>query len=184
MSVFDFIFTWPPWWCHVHHPPSLLRQFWGKLRNASPTCFTVKQAARSLCMSHIVLLLLDLWCNWKIITRLVLRPKPKNRCGDFEAQITKLKLRVLRPKLRNPSTLVLRLNQETRAPRFLMHGVERTQRHPTSWWVDHRVPDLCLTFPSPLHQVSYSCLDPCRCLPWSTCDLHMMRQVNTILHTR
>jgi hypothetical protein len=33
---------------------------------------------------------------------LILRPKPRNRRGDFEAQITKLELPVLRPKSRNP----------------------------------------------------------------------------------
>jgi hypothetical protein len=33
---------------------------------------------------------------------LVLRPKPRNRYSDFEAQITKLELPVLRPKPRNP----------------------------------------------------------------------------------
>jgi hypothetical protein len=32
----------------------------------------------------------------------VLRPKPRNRRGDFEAQITKSELLVLRPKLENP----------------------------------------------------------------------------------
>jgi hypothetical protein len=32
---------------------------------------------------------------------LVLRPKPKNRHGDFEAQITKPELPVLRPQLEN-----------------------------------------------------------------------------------
>jgi hypothetical protein len=33
---------------------------------------------------------------------LVLRPKPRNRRGDFEAQITKPALPVLRPKPENP----------------------------------------------------------------------------------
>jgi hypothetical protein len=33
---------------------------------------------------------------------LILRPKPRNRHGDFDVQITKLKLPVLRPKLENP----------------------------------------------------------------------------------
>jgi hypothetical protein len=33
---------------------------------------------------------------------MVLRPKPRNCRGDFEAQITKLELPVLRPKLGNP----------------------------------------------------------------------------------
>jgi hypothetical protein len=34
---------------------------------------------------------------------LVLRPKPRNRCSDFEAQITKPELPVLRPKSGNPA---------------------------------------------------------------------------------
>jgi hypothetical protein len=33
---------------------------------------------------------------------LVLRPKPKNRRDDFDAQITKSELPILRPKLENP----------------------------------------------------------------------------------
>jgi hypothetical protein len=40
------------------------------------------------------------------------------------------------------STLVLRLNQETRTPSLHMPGVDRTQRQPTSRPQDHRVPDL------------------------------------------
>jgi hypothetical protein len=40
-------------------------------------------------------------------------------------------------------TLVLRLNQETRAPRLHVHGADRTRRHPTSRPPGHRVPDLC-----------------------------------------
>jgi hypothetical protein len=43
-----------------------------------------------------------------------------------------------------PSTLVLRLNQETCAPRLLVHGgADCTQRHQTSWSSGYRVPDLC-----------------------------------------
>jgi hypothetical protein len=57
---------------------------------------------------------------------MVLRPKLRNHRTNFEAQITKPELLVLRHKLENPtppvlrlnrrkpSTLVLRLNQETR----------------------------------------------------------------------
>jgi hypothetical protein len=75
---------------------------------------------------------------------LVLRPKPRNRRGDFEAQITKPELPVLRPKPENPcTTLVLRLNQETRAPNLHVPGADRTRRHPTSRPSGHRVPDLC-----------------------------------------
>jgi hypothetical protein len=54
------------------------------------------------------------------------------------------------------STLVLRLNQETRTPRLLVHGADCTQRHSTSQSSSHRVSDLCLTIPDPLRQVSYS----------------------------
>jgi hypothetical protein len=43
-----------------------------------------------------------LWCNRQTEACLVLRPKPINRRGDFEAQITKPELLVLRPKLGNP----------------------------------------------------------------------------------
>jgi hypothetical protein len=42
-----------------------------------------------------------------------------------------------------PSTLVLRLNQEIRAPHLHMHGVNCTRCHPTSWSLGHWVPDLC-----------------------------------------
>jgi hypothetical protein len=42
-----------------------------------------------------------------------------------------------------PSILVLRLNQEIRAPRLHVHGADRTRRHPTSRSLNHRVPDLC-----------------------------------------
>jgi hypothetical protein len=40
-----------------------------------------------------------------------LRSKTRNRRDDFEAQITKLELPVLRPKLGNPSPPILRSNR-------------------------------------------------------------------------
>jgi hypothetical protein len=43
-----------------------------------------------------------LWRNRQTEVCLVLRHKPRNYHGDFDAQITKLKLPVLRPKPRNP----------------------------------------------------------------------------------
>jgi hypothetical protein len=43
-----------------------------------------------------------LWRNWQTEAHLVLRPKPGNSCGDFEAQITKPELPVWRPKPENP----------------------------------------------------------------------------------
>jgi hypothetical protein len=45
---------------------------------------------------------LVLWRNRQTEVHLVLMPKLKNRRGDFEPQIIKLKLLVLRPKLENP----------------------------------------------------------------------------------
>jgi hypothetical protein len=39
----------------------------------------------------------------------------------------------------------------------------------------------CATIPGPLHQISYSCHDPCRCPSWRTCHLHTTRQANMIL---
>jgi hypothetical protein len=95
---------------------------------------------------------------------LVLRPKPRNRRGDLETQITKPSTLVLRPKPRNchsgfeakPLPVVLRLNQETHASRLLhVYDVDCTRHHPTSRSSSHRVPDLCLIIPDPLHQVSY-----------------------------
>jgi hypothetical protein len=54
--------------------------------------------------------------------------------------------------------------------------------HPTFRSSDHRVPDLCLTILDPLHQVSYSYLDPHCCPPYRTCHVHITRQANMILH--
>jgi hypothetical protein len=46
-----------------------------------------------------------LWRNRQTEAHLVLRSIPRNRHGDFEAQITKPELPVLRPKPRNPPPL-------------------------------------------------------------------------------
>jgi hypothetical protein len=43
-----------------------------------------------------------LWRNRQTEAHLVLRPKSRNRHGDFDTQITKPELLVLRPKLGNP----------------------------------------------------------------------------------
>jgi hypothetical protein len=130
----------------------------------------------------VFILPLVLWHNQQTIAHLILRPKPRNRHGDFVGQITKPELPVLRSKPGNPSTMVLRLSQETRAPRLLVHGADYTQHHPTSRSSGHQVPDLCLTISDHLHQVSYSFLNPCCCLPCRTCHLHTTRQANTFLH--
>jgi hypothetical protein len=54
-------------------------------------------------MSHTDIPPSVLWRNRQTEAHLVLRPKPRNRRGDFEAQIIKSKLSVLRPKPGNPS---------------------------------------------------------------------------------
>jgi hypothetical protein len=59
----------------------------------------------------------------------------------------------------------------------------RTLCPPTSRSSGHQVPNLCLTIPDPLHQVSFSCDNPCHCQPSRTCHLHTTRQANTILYT-
>jgi hypothetical protein len=112
-----------------------------------------------------------LWCNRQIEARLILRYKSINRRGDFEPQIEK------------PSTLLLRLNQETCTPNRLMHSTNRTRCHLTSRSSGHRVPDLCLTISGSLHQISYSWLEPRHCPSCRTYHLHTMRQANVILHT-
>jgi hypothetical protein len=77
-----------------------------KLGNSSSTHFQANQAARSRRVSHAVFILPSvLWCNQQTTTHLVLRPKPRNCCGDFVGQITKPQMPVLRPKAGNPSQL-------------------------------------------------------------------------------
>jgi hypothetical protein len=153
-----------------------------RLGNPSLICLHVKQAARSQRVSRADLPPSVLWRNRQTEARLVLRPKSRNRHGYFEAQITKPELPILRPKLGNPTTSVLRLNQETRAPCLLVHGADRTRHHSTSRSSNHQLSDLCLTILGPLHQVSYSCHDPHRCPPSRTYHLHTTSQANVILH--
>jgi hypothetical protein len=80
----------------------------------------------------------------------------RNRHTGFEAKPAKTIREVLRPNDsqiivigfeaqtdEKPSTLVLRLNQETRAPSLHVPGADRTRRYPTSRLPGHRIPDLC-----------------------------------------
>jgi hypothetical protein len=85
--------------CTVHRHTS--GSFEARLENPRMIFFAPKQAAKSQHVSHTVPFLSVLWCNLQIESRLVLRSKPRNRRGNFEAQITKLKLSVLRPKSKN-----------------------------------------------------------------------------------
>jgi hypothetical protein len=155
-----------------------------RLKNPSATSFQVKQVVISRRVSHTNLPTSVLWRNRQTVTGLILSPKPKNRHSDFETQIIKPKMSVLKPKSKNRSTLVLRLNQETHAPCLYVHGTDRTQCHLNSRSPGHRVPDLCLTIPGPLHQVFYFCHDPHRCPPCHTCYLQTTRQANSIHHTK
>jgi hypothetical protein len=81
--------------CTTHRRASASLQ--ARLGNPSQTYFHAKQAARSRCVSRADLPSSILWRNRQTKAHLVLRPKPKNHRGDFEAKITKLELPVLRP---------------------------------------------------------------------------------------
>jgi hypothetical protein len=83
----------------IHHRTSVSLE--ARLENPSTTYFQMKQATRSRCVSYIVLPPSVLWCNRQTEAYLVLRPKVRNYHSDFEAQITKLYLLVLKPKLEN-----------------------------------------------------------------------------------
>jgi hypothetical protein len=74
-----------------------------RLENPSQTCFHVKQAARFRRVSHADLPPSILWHNRQTEACLFLTPKTRNHHGDFEAQITKPELPVLRPKPGKPS---------------------------------------------------------------------------------
>jgi hypothetical protein len=73
--------------CTTHHRSST--SFEAKLENPNPTCFQVKQVARSRRVSRAVLLPSVLWRNWQTVARLILRSKPRNCRGNFGAQMTK-----------------------------------------------------------------------------------------------
>jgi hypothetical protein len=62
----------------------------------------MKQTAKSQRVFHTNLPLSILWHNRQTEAHLVLRHKTRNRRGDFEAQITKPELPVLKPKSGNP----------------------------------------------------------------------------------
>jgi hypothetical protein len=99
-----------------------------RLGNPSQACFHAKQAARSRHVSHADLPPSVLWCNQQTEACMVLRPKPRNHRGDFEAQITKPVAAGFEAQTGKPSTtLVLRLNQETH--RQFWGQIRRNRRH-------------------------------------------------------
>jgi hypothetical protein len=128
LTVFCFTSTWPQRWCHMNHScHASTDSLEARLRNPSLASFQVKQAAKSRRVSNTIFILPSvLWHNREIIARLLLRPKPRNHHGDFMSQIIKPQLPILRSKPENPSTLVLRPNQEIHAPHLFMHRVDRT----------------------------------------------------------
>jgi hypothetical protein len=79
------------------------------------------------------------------IVQVVLRPNHLQTVAiDFEAQTDEKPSQWFWGQTTDkPSTLVLRLNQETWAPHLHVHGADRTWRHPSSRSPGHRVPDLC-----------------------------------------
>jgi hypothetical protein len=115
-----------------------------RLGNPSQTCFDAKQAARSRRVSRADLPPSVLWRNRQTEAHLVLRPKPRNHRGDFEPPNHLTRAAGFEAQTEKPSTtLVLRLNQETRASSLHVPGADRTRRHPTSRPPGHRVHDLC-----------------------------------------
>jgi hypothetical protein len=95
--------------CTIHHRASASLQ--ARVRNPNQTCFHVMQAARSRHVSRADLPPSVLWRNRQTEACLVLKIKQRNRCGDFQTQITKPKLPVLRPNREKLLPLVLRPNQ-------------------------------------------------------------------------
>jgi hypothetical protein len=61
----------------------------------------------------------DTTCTIRVMSPPVLRHKPRNRSGDFEAQITKPQQPVLRSNPGNPPPLILRSNWEKPSPPVL-----------------------------------------------------------------
>jgi hypothetical protein len=121
----------------------------------------------------------------------------KTTVAGFEAKPAKTVQVVLRPNHsqtvaigfdaqtdEKPSTLVLRLNQETCTPRLHVHGVQTA--HGTTQPLDRLATEYstCATIPGPLHQVSYSCNDLHRCTSCRTCHLHTTKQANVILQMK
>jgi hypothetical protein len=141
-TIYWFTSRWPPRWCHVHHPPSLLHQFWGKTGKILARLASQRSKPPDV----------DVCPHTVFIHSLVLRHKSTNLLPlGFEVQTKKLSLLFRGQPTDNPLPPVLRLNRKTHASRLLhVYDVDRTRRHPTSWFFGHRVPNLCLIFPNPI----------------------------------
>jgi hypothetical protein len=96
-----------------HHASASLDD---SLGNPSATCFQAKQAARSRYVFRAVLPPSVLGHNRQTEAHLVLSHKPKIRRGDFESQITKSELLILRSN--HSQTIDLGFETRPRNPRF------------------------------------------------------------------
>jgi hypothetical protein len=183
--------------------------FEATLGNPSLTCFTMKQTSRCRCVfSHRLYLLIGFEAQtdkppplgfdvqtkklsrwfWGInhqTVAVVLRANHQTIDLGFEARTKKPSQWFWGHTTDKPSPPIFMLNRETRASHLLhVYDADRTRHHPTSHSFDHRVPDLSLIILDPLHQVSYSYLDPYHCPSCRICHLYITRQANTFLHTK
>jgi hypothetical protein len=74
----------------------------------------------------------------------------------------------------------------TKKPVLLISTCKVHTAHGITWPPDHPATKypICVTIPSPLQQVSYSCHDPRHYPPCRTCHLHTTRQANMILQMK
>jgi hypothetical protein len=83
--------------------------------------------------------------NW---SPLVLRPKLRNRRGDFDAQIIKLELSVLRPKLGNSSHRFWGQTERSYPNGFEVKVRNMHSSSPCAWYRLHTAsPDLSIVWP-------------------------------------
>jgi hypothetical protein len=182
--------------------------FEAKLKTPSPTCFTMKQATGCQHMfSHRLHLLVSFeaqtikppplsfeaqtkklsqwfWGTNHQTVAVVLMSNHQTTDLDFEVQTKKLSHWFCGQTTDKLSPPVLRLNWETRTSCLLhVYDADHTRRHSTSRSFNYRVPDLYLIITDPLHQVSNSCLDPCRYPPCRIRHLHITRQATTFFQT-
>jgi hypothetical protein len=182
--------------CTTHHHS--FASFEAKLENPSPSCFPMKQAAGYQCVSshHLHSLIsfeaqtdkpppLGFEAQTKKPSQWFWGPNYQTVDLGFEAQIKKPLQWFWSQTTDKPSPLVLRLNWKTHAPHLLyVYDADCTWLHSTFWSSDHWVSDLCLIIPNPLHQVSYSWLDPHCFLLCRFRHLYFTRQATVLLETK
>jgi hypothetical protein len=93
-----------------------------------------------------------------------------NRLNGFEAKPLTNRSAWFWGQTKKPTLLVSLCTMQT------AHSVIRPLDHLATEYLTY------VTIPGPLHLVSYSCRDSCRCPSYRTDHLHTMRQANMILH--